>query len=47
MSTIVLVVYAAGVTLIFNDRQYAIYAMGFYCCVTFLQDVLFALKTQN
>jgi len=47
LSSIVLVVYSACLTLLFVEKQYSIYALGFYCCITFLQDSLFAIKTQN
>lgn len=47
ISTIMLVIYAAGVTLLFSEKQYAIYALGYYACIKFLQDTLFAIKTQN
>ena len=47
LSNIILVCYAFTVTLIFSDKQLAIYTLGYYLSVTFIQDGLFSLKTYN
>ena len=47
VSTMVLVVYSAALTLFFSQKEFAIYSLGYYCSITFLQDILFAIKTQN
>lgn len=47
LASVTLVVYAATVSLIFDSKEYAIYALGLYCCATFFQNILFALKSYN
>ena len=41
------IVYAAVVTLTFEEKQYGVYALGYYTVVSFLQDILFSIKTHN
>jgi hypothetical protein len=45
IASAVLVVYAAVVSLMFTEKEWSIYVLGFYCCETFFQNILFALKT--
>jgi hypothetical protein len=47
LAGIVVVVYSATVTLVFTQKSYAVYALSYYLATTFLQEVLFALKTHN
>ena len=41
------IVYAAVVTLTFEEKQYGVYALGYYTVVSFLQDILCSIKTHN
>jgi hypothetical protein len=41
----VLVIYAATVTILFESKQYAVYVLGFYCCVSYFQKLLFSVKS--
>lgn len=45
IASAILIVYAAAVSLMFSQKQWTIYVLGFYCCETFFQNILFALKT--
>lgn len=47
VASVVLVVYAAAVSLFFQEKQYSIYVLGYYCSMTFIQNILFSLKTYN
>ena len=46
-SGMVVVIYSAIVTLIFDQKEFAVMALGYFCVVTFLSEMLFAIKTHN
>jgi hypothetical protein len=44
---ITIIIYAAVVTIIFDSKDYAIYALGFYASLNFFLTIMFSLKSYH